>query len=83
MVTIRLARHGAKKSPFYRLVATDSRNPRDGRFIEILGHYNPVAAAKPLTVKVDRVQHWIDLGAQPSATVARLLKTHRHSSADA
>jgi small subunit ribosomal protein S16 len=83
MVTIRLARHGAKKTPFYRLVATDSRNPRDGRFIEILGHYNPIADAKPLTLKSDRIQHWIDLGAQPSATVARLLKTHRNASADA
>jgi len=74
MVVIRLARHGAKKKPFYRIVATDSRNPRDGRFIEILGHYNPVATDKPLTMKADRVQHWIDQGAQPSPTVARLIK---------
>ena len=74
MVVIRLARHGAKKKPFYRIVATDSRNPRDGRFIEILGHYNPVGADKPLTMKTDRIQHWIDQGAQPSPTVARLIK---------
>jgi len=83
MLTLRLARHGAKKSPFYRLVATDSRNPRDGRFIEIVGHYNPVVPSKPLVVKMDRVQHWIDLGATPSATVARLLKTHRRSNVEA
>ena len=76
MVVIRLAHHGAKKKPFYRIVAADSRNPRDGRFIEILGHYNPVAADKPLTIKTDRIQHWIDNGAQPSATVARLIKKH-------
>jgi small subunit ribosomal protein S16 len=76
MVVIRLARHGAKKKPFYRIVATDSRNPRDGRFIEILGHYNPVATDKALTMKTDRIQHWIDNGAQPSATVARLIKKH-------
>jgi small subunit ribosomal protein S16 len=82
MVTLRLARHGAKKMPFYRIVAADKRDPRDGRFIEILGHYNPVDAAKPLVIKTDRVQYWLDLGAQPSATVKRLLKTHR-TSADA
>lgn len=73
MVTIRLARHGAKRAPFYRIVATDSRNKRDGRFLEILGHYNPVDAAKTLVVKADRVQHWIDNGALPSPAAARLL----------
>ncbi len=83
MVVLRLARHGAKKSPFYRVVATDSRNKRDGRFIEILGHYNPVSADKPLVIKTDRVQHWLDAGAQPSTTVARLLKTHQRQAADA
>jgi len=76
MVVIRLARHGAKKKPFYRIVATDSRNPRDGRFIEILGHYNPVSTDKALTIKTDRVQHWLDNGAQPSSTVRRLIKKH-------
>ena len=74
MVAIRLARHGAKKSPFYRIVATDSRNKRDGRFIEILGHYNPVGKDKPLVVKTDRVAYWIGMGARPSATVARLIE---------
>ncbi len=81
MVAIRLARHGAKKSPFYRIVATDSRNPRDGRFIEILGHYNPVSKDKQLVVKGDRIQHWIDQGAQPSPTVARLLKQNKAAEA--
>ncbi len=76
MVAIRLARHGAKKRPFYRIVATDSRNPRDGRFIAILGHYNPVSSDKALTIKADRVQHWLDHGAQPSSTVRRLIKQH-------
>lgn len=75
MVAIRMARHGAKKTPFYRIVATDSRNPRDGRFIEILGHYDPISSEKPLVVKGDRLQYWLDHGAQPSATVARLLKS--------
>lgn len=74
MVTIRLARHGAKRAPFYRIVAADSRNPRDGRFLEIVGHYNPVDANKKLVIKNDRVQHWLDQGAQPSDAVRRLLK---------
>ncbi len=74
MVTIRLARHGAKRAPFYRLVATDSRKPRDGRFLEIVGHYNPISTDKQLVVKNDRVQYWLDHGAQPSEAVARLLK---------
>ncbi len=74
MVTIRLARHGAKRAPFYRLVATDSRNRRDGRFLEIVGHYNPIGAGKKLVVKTDRVQYWLDHGAQPSDAVRRLLK---------
>jgi len=81
MVAIRLARHGAKKSPFYRIVATDSRNPRDGRFIEILGHYNPVSKDKQRVVKGERIQHWIDQGAQPSPTVARLLKQNKAAEA--
>ena len=79
MVTIRLARHGAKKAPFYRIVAADSRNARDGRFIEILGHYNPVSTAKELTIKTDRLQYWLDHGAQPSETVSRLIKRNARS----
>ncbi len=74
MVTIRLSRHGAKRAPFYRLVATDSRARRGGRFLEIVGHYNPVGTEKNLVVKADRVQYWLDHGAQPSEAVRRLLK---------
>ena len=74
MVKIRLRRMGAKKSPFYRIVVADSRYPRDGRFIEQLGTYNPLA--EPAEVKVDgeRAQAWIKNGAQPTDTVKRLLK---------
>jgi len=74
MVSIRLARHGSKRAPFYRIVAADNRAPRDGRYIEILGHYNPVSADKALVVKADRVAHWMSHGAQPTDSAARLLK---------
>ncbi|CAM5190303.1 Small ribosomal subunit protein bS16 OS=Castellaniella defragrans OX=75697 GN=rpsP PE=3 SV=1 [Castellaniella defragrans] len=76
MVVIRLARGGSKKRPFYNVVAADSRNRRDGRFIERVGFYNPVAGEgqEKLRIALDRVQHWVDNGAQPSSTVARLVK---------
>lgn len=76
MVTIRLARTGAKKRPFYQIVVTDSRNPRDGRFIERLGFYNPVAAGQEERLRVDRgrADYWLSQGAQTSESVARLLK---------
>ena len=76
MVVIRLARSGAKKRPFYNIVAADSRNRRDGRFIERVGFYNPVAAAseKGLVVNAERVAYWEQNGAQLSPTVARLVK---------
>lgn len=76
MVVIRLSRKGAKKSPFYHIVATDKRNSRDGRFIERLGFYNPVARGQAVRLEVaaERVQHWIDQGAQPSERVSSLLK---------
>ena len=72
-VTIRLRREGSTKRPAYRVVVTDSRSPRDGRFIEIIGHYNPLT--QPPTVKIDRAkaQAWIAKGAQPSNTVKRLM----------
>jgi len=72
-VSIRLRRTGTNKRPTYRVVVADTRAPRDGRFLEILGHYNPLT--KPPTVKIDRakVQAWIAKGAQPSNTVRRLL----------
>src|SRR5215216_7939821 len=75
-VAIRLARGGSKKRPYYRLVVTDSRNARDGRFIEKLGTYNPLLAKdSPDRVKLDadRVSHWLSVGAQPSDRVARFL----------
>jgi small subunit ribosomal protein S16 len=78
MVILRLSRGGAKKRPFYNLVATDSRNRRDGRFIERVGFYNPVAAEgeEGLRISLDRVKHWQDSGAQLSPAVARLVKEY-------
>ncbi|MFV0283684.1 MAG: 30S ribosomal protein S16 [Castellaniella sp.] len=78
MVVIRLARGGSKKRPFYNVVAADSRNRRDGRFIERVGFYNPVAGEgqENLRLSLDRVQHWVGQGAQLSDTVARLVKEY-------
>jgi small subunit ribosomal protein S16 len=74
-VVIRLMRAGAKKRPFYRMVAADSRRQRDGRFLEILGHYNPVSQPYELVVHKDKVTAWIAKGAQPSEQVASLLRS--------
>ena len=76
MVTIRLTRGGAKKRPFYHVVVTDSRNRRDGRYIERLGFFNPIATGKEETLKLDleRVNYWLGHGAQPSERVAHLIK---------
>ena len=76
MVTIRLARGGAKKRPFYQVVVTDSRNARDGRFIEKVGFFNPTAQGKAekLRLDTDRINHWLGLGAQLSDRVAKLVK---------
>lgn len=76
MVTIRLARTGAKKRPFYHVVVTDSRNPRDGRYIERLGFFNPLAkgSEEMLRLEDERIAHWISKGAQPSDRVAKLIK---------
>ena len=76
MVTIRMARGGAKKRPFYHIVVTDSRNKRDGRFIERLGFFNPIAAANEEKMRVnrERVDYWLAQGAQASDRVASLLK---------
>jgi small subunit ribosomal protein S16 len=68
-----MARGGSKKRPFYRIVATNSRSARDGRFIEQLGHYNP--ADKALTLDLERYDYWVGVGAQPSATMHRLAKS--------
>jgi small subunit ribosomal protein S16 len=76
-VKIRLARHGAKKTPYYRIVVADARAPRDGKFIEELGRYNPLATPALITFDAEKVDAWIKKGAQPTDTVARLLKTAR------
>lgn len=73
-VRIRLARHGRKKAPFYRLVVADSRSPRDGRFIEQLGHYDPMKEPVDIKVNVERALHWIKNGALPSETARALLR---------
>ena len=74
MVKIRLRRMGAKKAPYYRIVVADSRSPRDGRFIEELGTYDPMAEGEKLKVDNERVSYWIANGAQPTDTVRGLLK---------
>ncbi len=76
MVTIRLARGGSKKRPFFQVVVTDSRNARDGRFIERIGFYNPLASgeAEELRIDMDRVNHWVGLGATVSVRVTTLIK---------
>ncbi len=71
-VKIRLRRMGAKKAPFYRVVVADSRAPRDGRFIEEIGYYNPVSNPKEIKIDEEKVQKWIGNGAQPTDTVKRL-----------
>ena len=74
MVKIRLRRMGAKKAPYYRIVVADSRSPRDGRFIEEIGTYDPMAEDNKVNVEMDRVKYWIKNGAQPTETVRGLLK---------
>lgn len=73
-VKIRLARHGAKKRPFYRIVVANSEAPRDGRFIETVGTYNPLSDPAQVVLKGERIQHWMDQGATPTDTVRSLLK---------
>ena len=73
MVRIRLSRVGAKKQPSYRVVVADQRAARNGRFIEIIGHYNPRAEPSTMVVKEDRARYWLDQGAQPSDPVRRIL----------
>ncbi|MBV9575476.1 MAG: 30S ribosomal protein S16 [Gammaproteobacteria bacterium] len=76
MVVIRLSRGGAKKRPFYHIVVADKRNARNGRFIEQVGYFNPIAAGKDVKLKIntERLQHWINNGAQPSDRVQYLMK---------
>lgn len=75
MVRIRLRRMGAKKKPFYRIVVAEKRSPRDGRFIETIGTYNPLTEPETVDLKHERAAHWLSVGAQPSDAVARLLRT--------
>lgn len=79
MVKLRLTRAGAKKHPIYHVVATDSRSPRDGRFIERLGFYDP--GQEPVAIRLDgmRLEHWLGVGAQPTETVKRLISTWRRA----
>ena len=76
-VKIRLARHGAKKRPYYRIVVTDARAPRDGKFIKKVGRYNPCVDPSMIKFDLEKVDKWIANGAQPTDTVARLLETAR------
>ena len=73
-VKLRLTRVGSKKNPVYRIVAADSRSPRDGKFLEIVGRYNPQTDPSTIELDEDRIKDWLSKGAQPSSTVAKLLK---------
>jgi len=81
-VRIRLQRHGSKKRPFYRLVATDARNKRDGRFNELLGVYNPRANPQVVDFKMERIEYWLGVGASPSDTAKRLIDRARKGGED-
>ena len=85
MITIRLARAGAKKRPFYHIVVADSRSPRDGRYIERLGFFNPSPAGSEAEVKLnqERIDYWLSQGAQTSATVAKIFKDNSKAQANA
>lgn len=74
MVKIRLQRYGAKKRPFYRVVAADVRSPRDGKFIEQLGYFDPINMTDQIKLDEERIKHWLKNGAQPTETVAGILK---------
>lgn len=76
-VKIRLARHGAKKKPFYRIVVADSESPRDGKFLENVGTYDPLKDPAEVTLKPERIKYWIDEGAIPTSTVKSILKREK------
>lgn len=79
MVVIRLSRGGAKKRPFYHIVVADKARARNGRFIEQVGYFNPIATGKeiPLVINLERIQQWVSQGAQPSDRVKHLIKVHK------
>lgn len=85
MVVIRLSRTGAKKRPFYHIVVADKRRSRDGRFIEQLGYFNPIASGKEvgLSINVERAEEWIGKGAQPSDRVKHLIKVQKEAASKA
>jgi small subunit ribosomal protein S16 len=74
VIKLRLRRMGAKKRPFYRIVAAEHSSPRDGRYIEVVGHYDPLTDPPTIKVEAERVQHWLSVGAKPSPTVEGLLR---------
>ncbi|MBI4826379.1 MAG: 30S ribosomal protein S16 [Nitrospirae bacterium] len=74
MVKIRLTRKGAKKQPFYRVIVADSRKPRDGVFLEIIGTYNPLTDPSTIKIDTERAKYWLGCGAQPSSSVKKLLQ---------
>jgi small subunit ribosomal protein S16 len=76
VVKLRLRRMGAKKRPSYRIVAAESKSPRDGRFIEAIGFYDPLTNPATITLKEDRVKHWLSVGAQPTETVRDIFVRH-------
>jgi small subunit ribosomal protein S16 len=82
-VSIRLRREGAKNRPYYKVVVADSRSPRDGKFIELIGTYDPKKPEHNSTLKLDRIDHWISQGAQPSDTVRSLIKKNKTQAATA
>ena len=82
-VRIRLARHGAKKKPFYRIVVADSESPRDGKYLESVGTYNSLLDPVEVTLKSDRIRYWMDQGALPTDTVHSLLKKEGFFTANA
>jgi small subunit ribosomal protein S16 len=75
-VRVRLTRVGSKKNPIWRVVVADQRSPRDGRFIETIGHYNPQTEPSTITIDEERFKHWVSRGAQPTNTVKQLVKAH-------
>ena len=83
MVVIRLSRWGTKKRPYYQVVVTDSKNPRDGRFIEKVGKFNPIATGKEIKLQFDmeRINYWLSKGAQPSERVQHLIQEHQKTKA--
>jgi len=79
-LVMRLRRHGARKKPFFRIVVADSRSPRDGRFVDQVGTYDPAFDPPRVSLRAEQVEHWLKVGARPSETVAKLLKLGRRTS---